>query len=81
VIRRVLGALLLGLGGILAVGGVVLLGEAVSAWVERLRFGSGLMFADAEIFLVLGLAVGATGVVALWAGLRLMGLLTGRTGR
>ncbi len=80
-IRRVLGALLLGLGGILAVGGVVLLGEAVSAWVERLRFGSGLMFADAEIFLVLGLAVGATGVVALWAGLRLMGLLTGRTGR
>lgn len=75
-IRRVLGALLLGLGGILAVGGMLLLGEAVSAWIERLRFGSGLMFADAEIFLVLGLAVGATGAVALWAGLRLMGLLT-----
>jgi hypothetical protein len=55
---------------------VLLLGEAVSAWIERLRFGSGLMFADAEIFLVLGLAVGATGAVALWGGLRLMGLLT-----
>jgi hypothetical protein len=76
VFRRVLGGLLLGLGGILAVGGVLLLGEAVSAWIERLRFGSGLMFADAEIFLVLGLAVGATGAVALWGGLRLMGLLT-----
>jgi hypothetical protein len=80
VLRRVLGALVLALGGILAVGGVLMLGEAVSAWIERLRFGSGLMFADAEIFLALGLAVGATGVVALWAGLRLMGLLTGRTG-
>jgi hypothetical protein len=34
------------------------------------------MFADAEIFLVLGIAVGATGAVALWGGLRLMGLLT-----
>ena len=76
--RRVLGALLLGLGGILAVGGVLLLGEAVSAWIERLRFGSGLMFADAEVFLVLGLAFGATGAAALWAGLRLMGLLPGR---
>jgi hypothetical protein len=76
VFRRVLGGLLLGLGGILAVGGVLLLGEAVSAWIERLRFGSGLMFADAEIFLVLGLAIGATGAVALWGGLRLMGLLT-----
>jgi hypothetical protein len=76
VFRRVLGALLLGLGGILAVGGLLLLGEAMSAWIERLEHGSGLMFADAEILLVLGLAVGATGAVALWGGLRLMGLLT-----
>jgi len=74
-VRRVLGVLMLGLGGILAVGGLLLLGEAVSAWIERLRFGSGLMFADAEVFFVLGLAVGATGAAALWAGLRLMGLL------
>ena len=73
--RRILGALLLGLGGILAVGALLLLGDAVSAWIERLRFGSGLMFADAEVFLVLGLAIGATGAAALWAGLRLMGLL------
>lgn len=73
--RRVLGVLMLGLGGILAVGGLLLLGEALSAWVERLRFGSGLMFADAEVFFVLGLAVAATGAAALWAGLRLMGLL------
>ena len=76
-LRRILGALMLGLGGILAVGGLLLLGEAVSAWIERLRFGSGLMFADAEVFFVLGLAVGATGAAALWAGLRLMGLLGG----
>jgi hypothetical protein len=74
-VRRVLGALMLGLGGILAVGGLLLLGEAVSAWIERLEYGSGLMFADAEIFLVLGLAFGATGVAALWAGLRLLRLL------
>lgn len=74
-LRRILGALMLGLGGILAVGGLLLLGEALSAWVERLRFGSGLMFADAEVFFVLGLAVAATGAAALWAGLRLMGLL------
>lgn len=73
--RRVLGVLMLGLGGILAVGGLLLLGEAVSAWIERLQYGSGLMFADAEVFLVLGLAIGATGAAALWAGLRLMGLL------
>lgn len=73
--RRVLGALLLGLGGILAVGALLLLGEAVSAWIERLQYGSGLMFADAEVFLLLGLAVGATGAAALWGGLRLMGLL------
>jgi hypothetical protein len=66
---------MLGLGGILAVGGLLLLGEAVSAWIERLQYGSGLMFADAEVFLVLGLAIGATGAAALWAGLRLMGLL------
>lgn len=73
--RRVLGALMLGFGGILAVGALLLLGEAVSAWIERLQYGSGLMFADAEVFLLLGLAVGATGAAALWAGLRLMGLL------
>jgi hypothetical protein len=77
VLRRILGALMLGLGGILAVGGLMLLGEAVSAWIERLQFGSGLMFADAEVFLVLGLAFVATGAAALWAGLRLMGLLGG----
>lgn len=76
--RRILGALMLGLGGILTVGGLLLLGEAVSAWIERLQYGSGLMFADAEIFLVLGLAGIATGITALWAGLRLMGLLAGR---
>jgi hypothetical protein len=74
-VQRILGALMLGLGGILAVGGLLLLGEAVSAWIERVQYGSGLMFADAEVFLVLGLAVAATGAVALWAGLRLMGLL------
>jgi hypothetical protein len=68
---------MLALGGILAVGGLLMLGEAVSAWIERLRFGSGLMFADAEIFLLLGLALGASGAAALWAGLRLMGLLGG----
>ena len=73
--RRVLGALMLGLGGILAVGALLLLGEAVSAWIERLQYGSGLMFADAEVFLVLGLAIAATGAAALWAGLRFMGLL------
>lgn len=76
-LRRILGALMLALGGILAVGGLLMLGEAVSAWIERLRFGSGLMFADAEIFLLLGLALGASGAAALWAGLRLMGLLGG----
>jgi len=74
-VRRVLGALMLGLGGILAVGALLLLGEAVSAWIERLQYGSGLMFADAEVFLVLGLAIAATGAAALWAGLRLTGLL------
>jgi len=73
--RRVLGALMLGLGGILAVGALLLLGEAVSAWIERLQYGSGLMFADAEVFLVLGLAIAATGAAALWAGIRLTGLL------
>jgi hypothetical protein len=77
VLRRILGALMLGLGGILAVGGLLLLGEAVSAWIERLQYGSGLMFADAEVFLVLGLAFAAVGAAALWAGLRLMGLLGG----
>lgn len=76
-LRRILGALMLGLGGILAVGGLLLLGEAVSAWIERLQYGSGLMFADAEVFLVLGLAFAAVGAAALWAGLRLMGLLGG----
>ena len=76
-LRRILGALMLGLGGILSVGGLLLLGEAVSAWIERLQYGSGLMFADAEIFLVLGLAFAATGAAALWAGLRLMGLIGG----
>ena len=78
-LRRILGALMLGLGGILAVGGLLLLGEAVSAWIERLQYGSGLMFADAEVFLVLGLAFAAAGAAALWAGLRLMGLLGGQT--
>jgi hypothetical protein len=78
-VRRILGALLLALGGILAVAALLLLGEAVSAWIERLKFGSGLMFADAEVFFVLGVAVGATGAAALWAGLRLMGLLAGRS--
>jgi hypothetical protein len=77
VFRQLLGALMLALGGILAVGGLLLLGEAISAWIERLRYGSGLMFADAEVFLVLGLALGATGAAALWAGLRLMGLVGG----
>jgi hypothetical protein len=77
VLRRILGALMLGLGGILAVGGLLLLGEAVSAWIERLQYGSGLMFADAEVFLVLGLAFAAVGAAARWAGLRLMGLLGG----
>ncbi len=76
--RRILGALLLGLGGILTVGGLLLLAQAVSAWIERLQYGAGLMFADAEVFLVLGLAGIATGIAALWAGLRLMGLLAGR---
>jgi hypothetical protein len=74
-VRQILGALMLGLGGILAVGALLLLGEAVSAWIERLQYGSGLMFADAEVFLVLGLAIAATGAAALWAGLRLMGLI------
>ena len=73
--RRILGALLLGLGGILAVGALLLLGDAVSAWIERLRFGSGLMFADAEILFAIAVAFGATGAASLWAGLRLMGLL------
>jgi hypothetical protein len=77
-VRRILAALMLALGGILAVGGLLMLGEAMSAWIERLEYGSGLMFADAEIFLVLGLAFGAAGAAALWAGLRLMGLLGGR---
>jgi len=60
-VRRILGALLLCLGGILAVAALLLLGDAVSAWIERLQYGSGLMFADAEVFFVLGLAIGATG--------------------
>jgi phosphotransferase system glucose/maltose/N-acetylglucosamine-specific IIC component len=78
-VRRILGALLLCLGGILAVAALLLLGDAVSAWIERLQYGSGLMFADAEVFFVLGLAIGATGGAVLWAALRLMGLLPGRT--
>ena len=78
--RRLLGALVLAVGGILAVAGLGLLGEAVSAWVERVRHGSGLMFADAEIFLVLGLAAGALGALALWVAIRLIGGRRGRTG-
>ena len=78
--RRVLGALILGLGGILAVAGLALLAEAVSAWIERFRHGSGLMFADAEILLLLGLAAGALGAGALWVALRLLGATSGKRG-
>lgn len=78
--RRLLGVLVLAVGGILAVAGLGLLGEAVLAWVERFRHGSGLMFADAEIFLVLGLAVGALGALALWGAIRLIGGPRGKTG-
>ena len=78
--RQLLGALVLAVGGILGVAGLALLGEAVSAWVERLQHASGPMFADAEIFLVLGLVAGALAALALWAGVRLIGGARGRPG-
>ncbi|MCU0765851.1 MAG: hypothetical protein MUE39_00555 [Gammaproteobacteria bacterium] len=78
--RQFLGALVLALGGILGVAGLALLGEAVSAWVERFQHGSGPMFADAEIFLGLGLVAGALGALALWAGVRLIGGARGKAG-
>jgi hypothetical protein len=78
--RQLLGVLLLAVGGILAVAGLALLGEAVSAWVERFRHGAGLLFADAEVFLALGLAAGALGALALWAAIRLIGGPRGKTG-
>ena len=77
-ITKIAGALVLGLGGILAVGALIFLWEAATALVERIRFGSGLMFADAEVLLLLAVLLGLAGAGALWLGLRLLGLLRAR---
>ncbi len=78
-IAKIAGALVLSLGGILAIGAVIFLWEAAAALVERLRFGSGPMFADAEVLLLLGLVFGLGGAGVLWLGLRLLGLLPARS--
>jgi hypothetical protein len=78
VIAKIAGALMLSLGGILATGALIFLWEAAAALAERFRFGSGPMFADAEILLLLAAVFGLAGAGALWLGLRLLGLLPAR---
>jgi hypothetical protein len=78
VIAKIAGFLVLSLGGILATGALIFFWEAVAALLERIRFGSGLMFADAEVLLLLAVLLGLAGSGALWLGLRLLGLLRAR---
>jgi hypothetical protein len=66
-----LGGFLIFLGVVLLAVGFLLALSAVQALLERLRFGSGLMFADVEIFALgalLGLSLGAG---AVWLGRRI----------
>ncbi|MBM4286399.1 MAG: hypothetical protein FJ128_14320 [Deltaproteobacteria bacterium] len=53
--------------GLLAVG-LLLGGLAVQALADRLRFGSGLLFADVELFTLGALAALGLGAGALWLG-------------
>jgi len=79
VIAKIAGVLGLSVGGILATGALMFLWEAGAALAERLQFGSGPMFADAEILLLLAVVFGLAGAGALWLGLRLLGLLPARS--
>jgi hypothetical protein len=44
---------------------------ALSSFLERGKYGSGLMFADAEIFILLTLVFSVLGFVCLWIGKKL----------
>ena len=80
-IAKLGGTLLLALGGILAVGALLVLGDAAAALFDRIRFGAGALLADAGLFLVIGLVLGVAGAGAMWIGLRLLGLLAPRSRR
>jgi hypothetical protein len=43
----------------------------VNAYIERAQHGAGLMFADAEIFILLTLVFSVLGFVCLWIGKKL----------
>jgi hypothetical protein len=44
---------------------------AVNAYIERAQHGAGIMFADAEIFVLLALVFSVLGFVCLWIGKKL----------
>ena len=44
---------------------------ALSSLAERMRHGSGPMFADVEFFALAAAVLGSTGGIALWIGLRM----------
>jgi cell division protein FtsX len=44
---------------------------ALNAYLERAQHGAGLMFADAEIFLLLTITFLLLGIVCLWVGKKL----------
>lgn len=46
---------------------------ALSSLAERMRHGSGLMFADVEFFALASAVLGLIGGIALWLGLRRKG--------
>jgi cell division protein FtsX len=65
-------ALLLKILGVLFVGIALLCAwGALNAFLERAQHGAGLMFADAEIFLLLTIVFLLLGVVCIWIGTKL----------
>jgi len=44
---------------------------ALNSLAERIRHGSGLMFADVEFFALVSAVLGAIGGIAVWLGLRM----------
>jgi len=65
-------ALLLKILGVLFVGIALLCAwGTLNAFVERAQHGAGLMFADAEIFLLLTIVFLLLGVVCIWIGTKL----------
>jgi hypothetical protein len=63
--------LLVFIGGILVLCAFLSGIATLSSLAERMRHGSGPMFADVEFFALASAVLGATGGIALWLGLRM----------